>query len=132
MPKMTAKTFTNTRGGLWETGSNWTPAGRPVSTDDAFINVAFGSYTVTIDTPTQVNTVTLNAPTAVLEISGFPSTNGELILNSKVALETGTLDLEDGQITGGTIVNTGVSLVSLVATVGTLDGVTWQGALGED
>jgi hypothetical protein len=45
---MTAKTFTNTSGGTWDVGTNWTPPGVPAATDDVFINAA-GTYTVTLD-----------------------------------------------------------------------------------
>jgi hypothetical protein len=124
--KMTAKTFTNTAGGTWETGSNWTPAGQPTSTDDAFINQA-GTYTVTLDAPgIVVNTVTLNDPNATLSITG----TGVLIPNSTVALEAGTFGLASGgQVISATIVNTGATLAM---TGGTLDGVTWHGRLGQD
>jgi len=124
---MTAKTFTNTAGGTWDTGTNWRPTGGPGGADDAIINVA-GTYTVTIDAADPANTATLSSAGATLLIAA----SGQLLLDNAtapvLALEAGTLDLA-GILTGDTIVNTGAALRM---SGGTLDGVVWDGPLNGD
>src|SRR5579872_1636573 len=105
---MTAKTFTNTAGGTWDTGTNWTGSTAPGPGDDAFITTP-GTYTVTIDIADSANTATLDDPFATVSITA----TGQLLLDNAsapvLALQAGTLALA-GTLTGDTIVNTGGAL----------------------
>lgn len=57
------KTWNNPAGGAFDLGTNWTPAGVPTATDDVCIEMD-GTYTVSVSTPAQVNSLTLGTTTA--------------------------------------------------------------------
>jgi hypothetical protein len=71
--------------GNWSVTSNWSSGTVPSYTDDVTIN-ATGSYTVTVDNSERVNSLTFNAPNAIIDI--------------KSSLE---LDAAAATITGGEI-----------------------------
>ena len=120
---MTTQTFTNAAGGSWETTANWTPAGNPGAlVNDALINVP-GTYTVTIAAVEAPNSITLNDALATLLIAS----TGQ-VLGGPVALNAGTLALNAGGIIAGSVITNNGG--TFAPTGGTLDSVTWQGAMG--
>jgi hypothetical protein len=91
---MTAKTFTNTGGGSWETGTNWNPAGVPGTTDDATIDTTVpGIYSVTIGAAEDPDSVTLNDALATL------------LINSTGALDGGPLTVSAGTVTAAGVLD---------------------------
>ena len=118
---MTTRTFTTTAGGSWETATNWGPSQVvPGENDTALISVP-GTYTVTMGSLEEANSVTMSDPAATLSISASGEYAGNLI-----TLNAGTLAFA-GTILGATVVANGGAFAP---TSGTLDGVTWQGPLG--
>jgi fibronectin-binding autotransporter adhesin len=118
---MTAVSWNSAVSGNWSTASDWNPAQVPASADDVAIAAIGPSYTVTVDSTHAADSVTLNAPTATLDVSSALAIGGLLTLSS------GALEVNSGGLVqGGTIAANGGSLV---ANGGTLDGVTYQGTL---
>ena len=116
---MTAKTFTNTAGGNWNVGSNWTMPGVPAGTDDAFINDP-GTYTVTLSDVEAPHSITLDNADATLSV-----TSNAKVLGSPIALDAGTFAL-GGLVLGSTITSAGAAFTP---SAGVLSGVVWKGPL---
>jgi T5SS/PEP-CTERM-associated repeat protein len=61
--------WTNAAGGLYGTSGNWNPSGPPTSSDTARFSLA-NTYTVTLNTSTNVNTLTQTQGDVTLNLSG--------------------------------------------------------------
>ena len=126
---MTTVTFSNSGGGSFRNGINWTSGHHPVAGDTGDITSAFlgADYSVQV----------IDAEAAALINIGVA--NGELLVESGGVLTVGSIDLtagtlaviSQGEITGGTTITDG-SGASTIFTDGTLDGVTWEGTLALD
>jgi hypothetical protein len=82
--------------GNWSVASNWNPNTVPGNSDSATID-AGGAYTVTVDSSRDVNSLTFNAPNAIISI---PTSN--LFLDAMSATITGgTIDGTGKLFTGG-------------------------------
>jgi hypothetical protein len=101
--------WTNTSGGYWNVATNWSPNQVPSSADDAIIT-ASGAYTVTLNTSTNINSLTLggasgqqtitnNGYNLTLNQASVINTNGVFALNSGSMKGTGLLTVQ-GQFMG--------------------------------
>ena len=118
---MTAITWTSAVSSDWATTADWNPASIPGAGDDVTIAVNTAAYTLTIGSSEAVDSVTLNASNATLEVERT------LTLGGVLTLAAGKLELVGGgTIAGGTIAAAGGSLAT---SNGTLNGVTYQGTL---
>ena len=107
--------------GNWNTGSLWSGAVMPGTSDVAAIN-ALGTYTVQLNDTDAVAGVTLDAANALLQLTG------DLSLNSGVFdAEAGTL-VVSGTLAGGTLIPSGATF-SLSGPAAALLGVTVEGTL---
>jgi RHS repeat-associated protein len=108
--------------GDWTNSADWDPGAVPTSADDASVE-AGGTYKVTISTSVQINSLILDASSAIIEVTS----TGSLTLSSTLSLEAGTFQLDaNGRIVGGTLSAPGGSFAW---NGGTLDGVTYEGLL---
>jgi hypothetical protein len=110
-------TWTNTAGGDWSTGSNWSGGVAPTAADDAVI-VLPGTYTITQSGNSSVADVVLDDPAATLMVSG-------LLNAGTLTLDAGTLMLY-GTLAGATVLATAAAFEQNYGS-GTLSGVTWIG-----
>ena len=116
-------TWTNTAGGSWTTGSNWSSSPNvPGPTDNVVIDLA-GSYTVTVTGSQTVGSVLLDDPTGTLLVNGA--------LNAgTLTLAAGTLTVDfDGVLQGDTVLSAGGAVDFGQVNTGTLAGLTWVGPL---
>lgn len=118
---MTVRNWTTGVSGNFVNAAAWTPGGVPLSTDDAIIG-ALGTYTVTSNTSTTINSLALIS-TATLAISGVGSIFDVIDGTQGVAGEAnaGTITVGNGAIfeVGGNFTNAGaVKLNSTGAATG--------------
>jgi len=145
--------WTNTSGGNWNVAANWDSGTVPGANDNAFVTNN-GSYTVTIDTDTSINTLTVGggsgtqilsqvAATFTINGAGTVGTNGILTMSSGTlagsgnVTVTGTLNWTVGTMSGSgqtVIANTGTLHLAGAGSTATLgrvlrnDGVAdWLG-----
>ena len=107
--------------GNWNTGSLWSGAVMPGTTDVAAI-AAPGSYVVLLSGTDTVAGATLNDAAATLTVSGALNLNG-----GTLTAQAGTLALT-GTLTNGTLIPSGAS-ISLSGPAVALLGVTVEGTL---
>ena len=120
-------TWVNPADGTWTTATNWSTNpnfpnnGLPGGADtyDAIIGATGAAYVVTLNSNITINTFTFNAASATLD-----QTSGVLSATSGIAIQAGVFRLGGG-ILGGTVSTSGGA--TLIATGGTLDGVTLSG-----
>jgi autotransporter passenger strand-loop-strand repeat protein len=105
--------------GDWDVGSNWTLGVSPTLSTSATI-AASGVYTVTIDTSVLTNALLFN------DSFGTVSDTGTLSVATTLNINAGTFALS-GSVVGGTVTVGSQGL--LLATGGTLSGVTYDGPL---
>jgi len=116
--------WSGTDGGDWTTRTDWKPTGVPGSGDNVFINTA-GTYAVTITTEVSAAAVTLNDVGAALSDSGALTLAGGV---KELSVKSGTFQLNSGgSVVGGTVVAGPKGVFAWDG--GTLDGVTFDGAL---
>ena len=123
---MTTFNWKTAGSGDWNTPQSWDLGSVPNSGSADAVIALPGAYTVTIagGESFALDALRLNDTAAVLEIAGTLSFNG--IVNV-LALQAGTLQLENGAIiSGGTISQTGGAFT---AHGGTLSGVVYAGTL---
>ena len=124
--------WTNTSGGYWNVATNWSPNQVPTSADDALIT-ASGTYTVTLNTSTNINSLALggasgqqtlvnNGYTLTLNQASVINTNGVVSFVGSLA-GTGLLTIQGqflwnyGQINAGSVVTVATNgLVTLTGT----------------
>ncbi|MEM6264182.1 MAG: PKD domain-containing protein, partial [Bacteroidota bacterium] len=93
--------WTNASGGNWSTATNWSTGSVPSATDDVFIDLN-GTYTVTLDVTTSINSLTLggssgkqvlflNARDLSIAAASSVEKHGELIMNDAELQGTGSL-----------------------------------------
>ncbi len=109
--------WTNTSGGSWDTGANWS-SGTPTPTSDVCIQ-AGGTYTVTMSDNVSVGSLTLGnssgGGTQTLDVDATPGNNATLTLGANSTInQTGLLEM-DSPTDGYT------SFLSSAATAVTLD-----------
>jgi hypothetical protein len=120
-PLVTSDSWTNTAGGDWGTGSNWSTGLSPTSSTAATIAAA-GNYTVTITSPEAAQSLSI-ADTGVTV-----SDTSTLSIGTTLALSAGVFDLASGgDVVGGTI--TVAAGADFQGGGGTLSGVSYQGTL---
>jgi hypothetical protein len=78
--------WTNTAGGNWSAGNNWSPHQVPTNTDNALITTP-GTYTVNLDVPGVVTNLTLGAGGGAAGVQTLVATN--LLTVYSLALVTG-------------------------------------------
>ena len=105
--------------GNWTSSSLWSPASVPGSADIATIGAA-GTYTVSMSVSTAVNSVTLNAAGATMNVTNT------LTLGNSLEIDAGTFILS-GTINGGTMALRGGAFT--VTAGSTLNGVTYLGTM---
>ncbi len=123
---MAIRVWTNSAGGNWGGGLNWSGSEAPVAGDTADItNALVGLYTVAVTDDEAAGLVNIGNANATLVIEA-----GGVLTADAVQLTAGTLSVVSGaQISNATITdNAGTT----VFTDGTLDNVTWRGTLGLD
>jgi hypothetical protein len=120
--------------GNWTLGSNWNPAGVPISTDNVIISPG-GTYTVTYNLPfSTIASLDVTSPGATLAFSS----NDFLDVTGVALLTAGTIDLSNTSFLSGdsvdifslgtvNIANTG----GLLATTNILDDGLIRGGLGD-
>jgi hypothetical protein len=126
--------WTNSSGGTWSVGSNWSNGAVPGPNDTVTIAIAPGqglaSYTVELNTDAVVKSLALDQAAATLLVGDG---SGDGTLATQLKLQAGTLALDSGTLTGlvaetgGTLTLT--DLYQQYAAIGTLQNVTWQGDL---
>jgi RHS repeat-associated protein len=100
--------------------ADWSGGQAPTSSNDVTIAAA-GTYTVTIYTAASANSLLIDSPGATV------IDDGTLTLASTLTLQAGTFELApQGSVVGGTLSSSGGTYVW---GGGTLDGVTYEGAL---
>ena len=113
-------TWTNLGGGTFATGGNWSGGAAPGAADDVSITQA-GAYTVTLSSPTTINSLLLADATGTLAV------NSTLNVPGTVTLAAGTVALNsNGWLRNATVQLAGGTLLS---SDGTLDHVTIDGTL---
>jgi len=114
--------WTNTKGGSWFEGTNWSSKAPPTSTEEACITAA-GTYTVTMTQTGTTGTVTVkslvvggSSGTQTLVVSGSDSLNATLTAASGISITSaGAAKLTNGEAE----VNT-VTLVAPITNAGTI------------
>ncbi|MGA2751494.1 MAG: hypothetical protein ABSG59_22235, partial [Verrucomicrobiota bacterium] len=98
--------WTNVNGGNWSAPANWSPNEVPGGSDDAFITNA-GTYTVTLDTSRDVNSLSLGGGAGgqqTLSMAGYA-----LAMNSaSVVTNNGVLSFSGGYLAGGPLTVSGL------------------------
>ncbi|MCH7521475.1 MAG: hypothetical protein IIB42_07250, partial [Candidatus Marinimicrobia bacterium] len=119
-------TWTNTSGGTWGTGSNWSTSSVPTATDT--VEIALGStFTVTLDESASVAALTIGtaAGTQTLVLSVSANT---LTVSGKVTIgANGVVELYNSTINATTVDNQG--LIELESTGKLLSAVDNNGKL---
>jgi hypothetical protein len=112
--------WANPLGGAWTTATNWSTVALPVRSDTVLISLP-ASATVTYGSGT-------SAVTSIsIQGGGSLSVNGGLLkVLGNLSVASGVLKLAGGTVQQALITNSGGSVV---ASGGTLDGVTYQGTL---
>jgi hypothetical protein len=102
--------WTNSGGGDFAIGTNWSTGTVPGQSSIANINAAgSGTYTVTSSGNETVLAIT-TIPTATLDLSGAPGTNFTALAGTGVGANAGTITVENGAVftVGGTVKNSGI------------------------
>src|SRR4051794_35469978 len=87
--------WTNQAGGNWATAANWNPNQVPGASDNAYITTG-GTYTVTVNAATSVNSVTVGGMSGTQTLS---LTAGTFTINLASAMGTnGVLSLAGGTL----------------------------------
>jgi hypothetical protein len=120
-------TWTNTAGGSWFTGTNWSKGAPPTSEDEACITAA-GTYTVTmIQTSSTVSVKSLTiggtSGTQTLVVGSSCLLNATLSATEGISVGAlGAITLTDGELCGGA-----VTLAGAVANAGTISAEPGSG-----
>ncbi len=86
-PPATLFNWTNTAGGSWQAGGNWSPSGPPTSNDDAAFAIA-GAYTVLVTSTPAVRTLNVSAGDVTLEM-----------YNNAATLQAADINVSGGKLT---------------------------------
>ena len=121
--------WTNTKGGSWFEGTNWSSKAPPTSTEEACITAA-GTYTVTMTQTGTTGTVTVkslvvggSSGTQTLVVSGSDSLNATLTAASGISITSaGAAKLTNGEAE--------VNTVTLVAPITNAGTITTEGGVG--
>ncbi|HEV7719640.1 MAG TPA: DUF4214 domain-containing protein [Iamia sp.] len=125
------KTWTNTAGGSWDLGTNWSGSTIPLPTDHVCITTA-GTYTVTLpDGGLEVTVASLTlgassgATTQTLVVARGSAVDGSGLLASQgIAITSrGALELDESSLT---TVSVGVGDAAVIANAGRISQVTGQ------
>jgi hypothetical protein len=118
-------TWTNTAGGLWTVGGNWSSDAQPGTTDDVLISLA-GNYLISYPN----NTGTIASLTMMDQGATLALNTGTLAITGTLALDAGTLELNGPSATevlqGATVLANGGTAVFAG---GVLSNVLWEGPL---
>ena len=116
---------------VWSDSAAWSTGTVPGSADDVTISVAPATagvpYTVEIEAPVSVHSVTLNQAAATLQVAGTT-----LSVGTTFALTAGAIDLDGGTLMGGTYHSTTGSVLLDSYGSNFISGVTWDGTLNLD
>jgi hypothetical protein len=120
----------NTDGGTWTTAADWSGGTVPGTQDAAVISAGAetgAQYTVDIESAVAVQSLDLDSAGATLDIGDL--TAGGSLSASDILLQSGTLALGDGTLSGTVQATGGQFVYDYYDEAGaTLNGVTWEGA----
>jgi hypothetical protein len=121
--------WTNTKGGSWFEGTNWSSKAPPTSTEEACITAA-GTYTVTMTQTGTTGTVTVkslavggSSGTQTLVVSGSDSLNATLTATSGITITAAGA----ARLTNGEAEANSVTLVGPITNAGTITTETGVG-----
>lgn len=125
------KTWTGSGGNkLWSNGSNWSPSGTPISTDNVLVNI---SDSINIDVAPNINSVTITGSAAVI----FSTTTSRSITISSTSsvqlgllIDAGSSLTVQGVIPGTTTVSLTLALTGGIGVTGEIYGSLYFKSVG--
>ena len=99
---MATVNWKNAASGNWNNAANWDTGSTPGASDNAVISVA-GSYTVALNTPISVGSLTIGDSAAALQIQdagGTEAVNGSVANSGYLGLDAGGAGGSCGAFTG--------------------------------
>ena len=144
---MATVNWKNAASGNWNNAANWDTGSTPGASDNAVISVA-GSYTVALNTPISVGSITIGDSAAALQIQdagGTEAVNGSVANSGYLGLDAGgaggstmtvggsltntnTLQVGNGGMTAASLLTIGGGLTTSNATLSVVGGQTGASA----